>query len=308
MPLGTLDRSPPPFFRQGTPALTKLALLSALAVFLMVVDARFKLADPVRSGLALVLHPVQRLLLAPVDGWERMQDYLRGTERAMAAEDLARRQLVQQAEKLARVEQLQKENERLRALLGLRPALTVQSQSAEVLYEAADPYSRRVVIDRGSAKGVPAGAPVINDAGVLGQVTRVYTLSSEVTLLADKDAAIPVLNMRSHQRGVAFGTGDGSGMELRFMAANADVQKGDVLTTSGLDGVYPPGLPVAKVSAVERRGDSSFARVLLEPVARSDDARHVLVLLPNTELAPARAEAAASAVPATPEKAGGRKK
>ena len=308
MPLGTLDRSPPPFFRQGTSALTKLALLSALAIFLMVADARLKLAGPVRTGLALVLHPVQRLLLTPVDGWERMQDYLRGTERAMAAEDLARRQLVQQAEKLARVEQLQKENERLRALLGLRPSLNVQSQAAEVLYEAADPYSRRVVIDRGSAKGVPAGAPVINDAGVLGQVTRVYTLSSEVTLLADKDAAIPVLNTRSHQRGVAFGTGDGSSMELRFMAANADVQKGDLLTTSGLDGVYPPGLPVARVSAVERRGDSSFARVLLEPVARSDDARHVLVLLPDTEVAPVRAEAAASAVATTADKAGGRKK
>lgn len=308
MPLGTLDRSPPPFFRQGPSALTKLALLSALAIFLMVADARFRLADPVRSGLALVLHPVQRLLLAPVDGWEQFQGYLRGTERAMAAEDMARRQLVEQAEKLARVEQLQKENERLRALLGMRPALSVQSQTAEVLYEAADPYSRRVVIDRGSAKGVPPGAPVINDAGVLGQVTRVYTLSAEVTLLADKDAAIPVLNMRSQQRGVAFGTGDGSGMELRYMAANADVQKGDLLTTSGLDGVYPPGLPVAKVSAVERRGDSSFARVLLEPIARSDDARHVLVLLPSSELAPVRAEVAASAVPAAGEKPGGRKK
>lgn len=298
MPLGTLDRSPPPFFRQGTSALTKLLLCAAAAVLMMVADARFKLAEPARAGLALVLHPVQRLLLSPVDGWERLQDYLRGTESAMAAEDQARRQLVLQAEKLGRTEQLQAENARLRALLGLRPALTVRSMAAEVLYEATDPYSRRVVVDRGSAQGMPPGAPVINDAGVLGQVTRVYTLSSEVTLLADKDAAIPVLNVRSQQRGVAFGLGDGSGMELRFMAANADVREGDLLTTSGLDGLYPPGLPVARVSHVERRGDSSFARVALTPVARAETARHVLVLLPQQELLPARAEAAAAAASA----------
>jgi rod shape-determining protein MreC len=233
-----------------------------------------------------------------VDGWERLQDYLRGTESAMAAEDQARRQLVLQAEKLGRTEQLQAENASLRALLGLRPALTVKSLAAEVLYEATDPYSRRVVVDRGSAQGMPPGAPVINDAGVLGQVTRVYTLSSEVTLLADKDAAIPVLNTRSQERGVAFGLGDGSGMELRFMAANADVREGDLLTTSGLDGLYPPGLPVARVSHVERRGDSSFARVALTPVARAETARHVLVLLPQQELLPVRAEAAAAAASA----------
>eukprot|EP01137_Pigoraptor_chileana_P008091 Opistho-2@54460 len=229
MPLGSLDRTPPPFFRQGPSALTKLLLCAAFAVLLMVIDARFKLATPARAGLALVLHPVQRLLLSPVDAWEKLGDYLRGTERAIAAENQARSQLVQQAERLSRAEQLQAENQRLRALLELRPALQVSSISAEVLYEAADPYSRRVVIDRGSRHGVMAGAPVINDAGVLGQVTRVYTLSSEVTLLSDKDAAIPVLNTRTQARNAAFGSPDGSGMELRFLAANADIKQGDLL-------------------------------------------------------------------------------
>lgn len=310
MPLGTLDRTPPPFFRQGTSALSKLLLCAALAVFLMVADARFNLATPARAAVALVLHPVQRLLLAPVDAWEQLQDYLRGTERAMVAEDRARRQLVQQAERLSRAEQLQAENQRLRALLALRPALQVPTIAAEVLYEASDPYSRKVVIDRGSQQGVQAGAPVINDAGVLGQVTRVYLLSSEVTLLNDKDAAIPVLNTRSQQRGAAFGGADGAGMELRFMPANADVKQGDLLTTSGLDGVYPPGLPVARISAVERRGDSSFARVALQPVAPVDNVRHVLVLGALVELERARGEAvaasaaAAAAAASAPARAG----
>ena len=295
MSYGTLDRNPPPFFRQGTSALTQLVLCAAFAVFLMVLDARFKLAMPARAGLALVLYPVQRVLLVPVEAWDTLGDYMRGTERATEAENLARRQLVQQAERLSRAEQLQTENQRLRALLDLRPALQVSSVSAEVLYEAADPYSRRVIVDRGRSEGIVAGSPVINDAGVLGQITRVYTLTSEVTLLSDKDAAIPVLNTRTQQRNAAFGSADGSGMELRFLAANADVKVGDLMTTSGLDGVYPPGLPVAKVASVERRGDTSFARVSLAPVAQADSVRHVLILQPMAQFESARAEAAETA-------------
>jgi rod shape-determining protein MreC len=296
MPLGTLDRTPPPFFRQGPSALTKLALCSALALLLMVADARFKLMMPARAGLALVLHPVQRLLLTPVDAWEKAGDYLRGTQRAMEAEDQARRQLSAQAERLSRAEALQTENDRLRKLLDLRPALTVPSISAEVLFEAPDPFSRRVVIDRGATQGVAAGSPVINEAGVLGQVTRVYPLSSEVTLLTDKDAAIPLLNARTQMRNAAAGRADGSGMELRFLAANADVKAGDLMTTSGLDGVYPPGLPVARVTVVERRSDSSFAQVLLAPIAQPDSARHVLVLQPQDRHVAAKKESEVAAV------------
>jgi rod shape-determining protein MreC len=295
MPLGTLDRNPPPLFRQGPSALTKLALCSALALLLMVADARFKLMHPARSALALVLQPVQRLLLTPVDAWEKAGDYLRGTQRAMAAEDLAKRQLAQQAERLARVAALQAENDSLRKLLALQPALAVPSLAAEVLFEAPDPFSRRVVIDRGATQGVKAGSPVINEAGVLGQVTRVYPLSAEVTLLTDKDAAIPLLNARTQMRNAAAGRADGSGMELRFLAANADIKVGDAMITSGLDGIYPPGLPVARVAAVERRGDSSFAQVQLTPVAQPDSARHVLVLLPMDRHLAARHEAEVAA-------------
>jgi rod shape-determining protein MreC len=295
MPLGTLDRTPPPFFRQGPSALTKLALCSALALLLMVADARFKLMQPVRAAYALVLHPVQRLLLTPVDAWETAGDYLRGTKRAMEAEDQARRQLSAQAERLSRAQALEAENDHLRKLLGLKPSLNSPSMPAEVLFEAPDPFSRRVVIDRGATLGVVAGSPVINEAGVLGQVTRVYPLSAEVTLLTDKEAAIPLLNARTQMRNAAAGRADGSGMELRFLAANADIKVGDLMTTSGLDGVYPPGLPVAKVSVVERRGDSSFAQVLLAPIAQPDSARHVLILLPQDRHLPAKKEAEAAA-------------
>jgi len=288
MPLGTFDRTPPPFFRQGPSALTKLAVFSALAVFLMAADSRLKYTQPIRAVLATALLPIQRALLVPVELVEGGGEYLQGLTHAIAAEHDARANLVAQAERAARVEQLQAENQRLRALLELRPALQVASHTAEVLYEATDPYSRKVFIDRGSTNGVLVGSPVINDAGVLGQVTRVYPLSSEVTLLADKDAAIPVLNRRTQQRSAAFGAGDGHTLELRFISANADVQVGDTLSTSGIDGVYPPGLAVATVTKVERKVDSGFARVTLEGVARADGVRHVLVLDPLSAQMPPR--------------------
>ena len=288
MRLGTIDRTPPPFFRQGPSALTKLIFFSALALFLMVADARFKMVEPLRQALAIALLPAQRALAVPVEALQGGSDYLRGLNEAQAAEREARKRMAVVAERAARTDQLAQENSRLRALLDLRPAIRVRSLPAEVLYEAADPFSRKVFVDRGSQSGVVPGAPVINEAGVLGQVTHAYALTSEVTLLSDKDAAIPVLNTRTQQRSVAFGGGSAGGMELRFMSGNADVQVGDQLHTSGLDGVYPPGLPVARVAAVERRGEAGFARIALVPAAKMDGVRHVLVLEPMAAQMPPR--------------------
>jgi len=155
-----------------------------------------------------------------------------------------------------------------------------------VLYDTADPYTRRVVVDQGQVAGVELGSPVLDEKGVLGQVTRVHPFVSEVTLLIDRDQAIPVLNLRTGVRGVAYGdpvAGHGGGMELRFMPSSADIQEGDLLTTSGVDGLYPPGLPVAKVVRVERRADSAFARIYCVPIAEVQGARHVMLLKPMAE-------------------------
>jgi rod shape-determining protein MreC len=290
MPLGTLDRTPPPFFRQGYSALTKLVFFSALAVFLMVADTRFKVTQPLRTGLAAVLHPLQVALHVPVEIVQGGGDYLRGLSAALKAEDAARAELARQAERTARVEQLEAENARLRSLLELKPGLSVRSMAAEVMYEASDPFSRKVFIDKGATQGVALASPVVNEAGVLGQVTRVYPMSSEVTLVIDKDAAIPVLNPRTQQRSAAFGGAANAPMELRFMASNADVDPGDTLVTSGVDGVYPPGLPVARVLEVTRRAEGGFARVTLVPAANADGVRHVLVLEPMSLQMPPRPE------------------
>jgi rod shape-determining protein MreC len=272
---------------------------SGLAVFLMVADARFTIVQPLRAALATVLLPVERVLAVPVDAWRGGAEYLGGLDKALAAENAARTRLALQSEKVTRAERLAEENARLRNLLELRPGLVVHSQAAEVMFEASDPYSHKVFIDRGQASGVLLGAPVINEDGVLGQVTRLYPLNAEVTLLTDKDAAIPVLNTRSQARSAAFGGvtdgGPGVSMELRFMSGHADVLPGDLLSTSGVDGIYPPGLPVAKVVSVDRRTDAGFARVLLAPVAASGGVRHVLVLEPLSAQLPPRPDAPAVA-------------
>jgi rod shape-determining protein MreC len=287
MALGTLDRTPPPFFRQGPSARTKLLFFAALAVFLMVADARFTLVQQARAVLATVLLPVQRVLLVPVELVEMSYEYVQGVKVARTAEQQALQRLAQQALQAARVHELEAENAKLRALLELRPGLTARSQAAEVLWEASDPYTRKVVIDHGAKQGIALGAPVVDEHGVLGQVTRLYPLSAEVTLLSDKDAAIPVLNGRTQQRGAAFG-GVNNALELRFMAANADVQPGDPILTSGLDGVYPPGLAVATVERVDRQAEGGFARVSLKTAAKMDDVHHVLVLEPISRQLPPR--------------------
>ena len=289
MPLGTLDGTPPPFFRQGPSAVSKLAFFSALALFLMVADTRFKIVQPLRAGLATALYPVQWAIMQPLTWAGKGGQYFQSLETAQSNEDAAHRKLNLLSVRATQVEQLALENSRLRNLLALRERVTTPAQAAQVLYDAADPSPRKVVVDRGLVAGVVAGSPVVDESGVLGQVTRVYPMVSEVTLVTDRDQAIPVLNTRTGARGVAFGDSvlHSNALELRFMAADGDVQSGDLLTTSGVDGVYPPGLPVARVTRVERRADSGFARISCTPVAGVSAVVHVMILQPvvNPEVA-----------------------
>ncbi|TFY98366.1 rod shape-determining protein MreC [Ramlibacter humi] len=306
MPLGTLDRTPPPFFKQGPSALSKLMVFSALALFLMVADVRFRITQPLRQAVGTVLYPLQWTVLRPVLLLREGGEYFEALRDAQALEAQARAKLAQQSQRANQVEQLAQENARLRKLLALRERITTPAQAAEVLYDAQDPYTRKVIIDKGLTQGIEEGSPVIDESGVLGQVTRVHPFIAEVTLITDRDQSIPVLNSRTGARSVAFGdpTGAHAGaLELRFMAGNADVQSGDLLTTSGVDGIYPPGLPVAKVDKVERRADSAFARIYCVPQALVDGARHVMVLKPVSAQIPQRPPAE-PVQPVKPQKKG----
>lgn len=283
MPLGTLDRTAPPLFNQGQSALSKLIFFGALSLFLMVADARFHIVQPIRATLGAVLYPVQWVALKPVQIMMGGGRYLEDLQTAQRNEADARKALMMQAQRASQADTLAQDNARLRELLELRQTTTTPGRAAEVLYDAADPYTRKIVIDQGLAQGVAAGSPVIDAHGVLGQVTQVLPFTSEVTLVIDRDLAIPVQNTRTGVRSVAFGdaSAHGGGLELRFMSANADLQVGDLLSTSGVDGIYPAGLPVAKIERIDRRADSAFARIYCLPLASVTAARYVLVLEPT---------------------------
>jgi rod shape-determining protein MreC len=175
------------------------------------------------------------------------------------------------------------ENAQLRKLLGAGERLQAKSLVSEILYDARDAFTRKIVLDRGSQNGVALGQPVIDDIGVVGQVTRVFPFTSEVTLLTDKDQAIPVQVVRSGLRSVAYGRGQSGVLDLKFMATNADIQKGDLLVTSGIDGVYPPGLAVAKVLQVENKSNDAFAHIVCQPAAGIDRNRQLLILLVDSK-------------------------
>ncbi len=289
-----MEHHPPQFFNRGPAPIVKLAVFAALSVLLMVLDARFRYAEPLRTALSFATYPMQQAALAPAAAVGRMTEYFTTQAELRRDNETMRIDRLKSAQDLLTLETLRGENAHLRSLLGAREKTQGGALLAEIVYAGRDPFSRKVTVDKGSSQGIELAQAVIDARGVLGQVTRVHQLLAEVTLLTEKDHAIPVQIVRNGLRGVAYGSGDGSTLDLRHMATNAEVQVGDVLVTSGLDGIYPSGLPVARVVTIERTAGSAFARILCAPVAGIDEYRQVLVLEkigeppPITEAAPTK--------------------
>ena len=286
-----MEHTPPPFFKRGPAPLVRLFFFASLSLAFLVLDARFRYVEGLRSALVLIAYPLQRAATAPFDLAERISGYFTTQSRLMEENDRLRAKALSLSQDAQRYDAAQAESAQLRRLIGAGESINVRSMPAEILYAGRDPYSNKVFIDRGAREGVKPGSPVADDNGIVGQVTRVHALTSEVSLLTDQDQAIPVQVLRNGLRAVAFGGGGAGTLELRFMAANAEIQNGDRLVTSGIDGVYPPGLPVASVTRIERDAEHSFARVVCKPAAGVDRGRFVLVLT-NESKAPPRPEEA----------------
>ncbi|MCS0596454.1 rod shape-determining protein MreC [Massilia agri] len=281
-----MEYSPPPLFKQGAPARVKAIVFALISIVLLVVDARYHTLGAVRQVAATVLYPLQMAALLPREALGNMAGYfssissLQKEVRELKTQQLAQARVLQQAQyQMA-------ENAQLRRLMDARQHLPLRAQLTEILYDARDPSTRRIVIDRGSRDKVVPGLPVIDHAGVVGQITRVFPFTSEVTLLTDRDQAIPVQVLRSGLRSIAYGRGQSGLLDLRFVVANADIQVGDVLVTSGLDGMYPAGLAVAKVVQVENVAAGAFGRVVCQPLAGIDRNRQLLIIMSQSDLPP----------------------
>lgn len=275
-----------------------LSLYVAISVSLLVLDAKFHYLDVFRQAIGAFTHPLQQLAHSPARGLDQAGEYFQSVATLQDENQRLKHAKLENAPLTLRLQQLEAENSRLRRLLAVKERQAVGGQVAQILYTARDPFTRRVVIDKGQQDRVSAGLPVVDDDGIVGQVTRVYPFSSEVTLITDKDQAIPVQIVRNGLRSVVFGLGNGQ-LELRFMPANADVQKDDLLVTSGLDGIFLPGFPVAKVLHVERDTAYSFARIICGPVGGVENFGEVMILAPR-EAPPPRPEPA-EAVEGAPE-------
>lgn len=296
-----MEATPPPFFKRGPSPAFRLAVFGLLATGLMIADARLHYLEPVRQSLSVVLYPLQQIAAAPGAVLGRISGFF-GSQSSLQQENARlKTNSLQQAAALQDLDALKRENAELRSLLEARSRSAPDSVLAEVLYGARDPFSRKFVVDKGTTDDIKAGVAVVDGDGVIGQVTRVYPFVSEVTQINDKDQAVPIQNVRSGLRAIVFGNGKEGTLDLRFMPVNADIQVGDVLVTSGIDGVYPPGLPVARVTEIDRNAALAFARITCEPLGGVDRRGHVLVLTTKRELPERPAE---EATPATKSKKG----
>lgn len=275
------DLESTPFFHRGPRPITRYVFFAVLSFVLLGLDGRFEFLITLRQSLAVVVYPLRQAALAPTLLYSEVRDFF-VTQSELKSDNTALRvRHLKDSAQLQRYAALQNENQYLRKLLGARQQPAYRSVVAEVIYAGQDPFRRRLTINKGALHAISLGAVVVDDVGVVGQITQVLPLSSEVTLLTDKDQTVPIEISRTGQRGVLFGIGNDGSLELRFMPVSSDIQAGDILMTSGLDDVYPRGLPVAKVIKIGRPAELAFATVISIPVAGIGRHNEVLVLMPE---------------------------
>ena len=273
-----LQVEPPPFFRRGPSPLARLAFFGCISIALLFVDTRYHYLEGLRHVAATVLYPLQRAVQMPGEALGWAGGHFVSLRELSEDNATLKRQSVEHAAAAQSFAATQQENARLRGLLAMRTRFSNGAKAVEVLYTGRDPFAQKLFVDKGADAEIQAGEAVIDADGVVGQVTRVYPYMAEVTLVTDKDHAVPVQVQRSGVRSVLYGAGAGRPPELRFMAPSADIQVGDVLVTSGLDGTYPPGLAVARVATLERETGQIFARIACAPLAGVDRSEHLLVV------------------------------
>jgi len=278
-----MEYSPPPLFKQGASARVKVVFFSFVAIMLLVIDARLQSLQLVRQVVGSALYPLQMLAVIPRDLARNTGDYFARVSTLENENTALKRIQLEQSLFMQQDGQLKNENAQLRKLLATSATVPVKSILAEILYDARDNFTRRIILNRGLKHGVALGQPVIDDQGVVGQITRVFPLTAEVTLLTDKDQAIPVQVQRNGLRSVVYGKGQVGKLELR-VPSNADIKAGDVLVTSGIDGIYPAGLMVARATLVDNNASTTFERIACLPIAGLDRYKDVLVLMVETHI------------------------
>ena len=285
-----------PIIGRGPPLTAYFLTLAAISVGLMTADHRYHQIDRIREVLSRVIYPMQRAVDFPF----RATDWVTGSfadRGRLRQENLALTTRLRLANlQLQRFAVLEEENRRLREMRANSAGIAERVLVASILNVDLDPFRHRVLLDKGAADGVFKGQAVLDGDGIFGQVSKVNAATAEVILISDAEHAIPVQSNRSGVRTIAVGTGDQNKLSLPFVTVESDLQTGDLLLSTGMGGVFPPGYPVAQVSKVKRAG-STFALVEAKPTARLDQAREVLLVWFKPRVEPATV--AATAQPAS---------
>ena len=271
-------REPPPFFHRGPSPLARLTFFTLVAIAIMIADHRFHALESVRLSLSVLAHPVQQLAAVPSNLVGRFADYFSSQTRLLRENSDLKARILEQSALAQEARLLRAEHEQLLALAASRSRFDDRGIVAEVIYTARNPFTRKIVIDQGLTQGIQAGMPVIDGEGVVGQVTTVGTFTSEVTLVTEKDQSVPVMLARNGLRAVAVGSGKDGSIDVPFMPVSADIQNDDLFVTSGIDGTYPAGLIVARVTSVEKNAAYVFAKISAKPAAGVANHRFVMVL------------------------------
>lgn len=279
----------PNFFLRGPSPLARLTFFAAISLVLMAVDARLHYLLEVRQGFVAILHPLEILATSPLRLYRQIDEHFSSQSALLRETRLLREQNMRLSTELQQLPTMQVENEHLRQLLETRQSLDQPARVAEIVHTGRDPFVQKIIVSLGSQQNVSAGQAVVDGLGVIGQITRVYPFSSEVTLITDRELAVPVQVERNGLRAIAFGHGRDNRLDVPYLPVNVDIKEGDRLVTSGIDGTYPIGLAVATVTRIERNVDSPFAQIICTPVAGTDRHRQVLILTtsaPDIDYAP----------------------
>ncbi len=265
-------------FKRGPTAELRLFLFVVMSLVLLVVDARWRVLDPAREVVSVGLYPFQRAVMMPRELIATVSDWTDAASVARTEKEALQRQRIELAQIATHAAQLSAENQQLRRLLSVADMVVQPSVAVEVLYEPPNAFTRHLVFDKGRDSGILPGMPVIDEGGVVGQIVRVTPFTSEAALLTDDKVSIPVQVLRNGLRLIAFGGHPGGKVEVRYLTNDTDIEPGDVLVTSGVGGLFPAGLSVARVDEIQRDSASGFSMAVATPLSHPERYRHFLVL------------------------------
>jgi len=273
----------PAFFTRGASAFSRMVFFSALSISIMAVDARFNYLSQVRQAFIAALHPIEIVANAPGEWYRDVKKYFSAHNELVQENYALKQQAFEHQVMLQRLSTVQAENVHLRSLLNGNIPIQPKAVLGEISHMGRDPFTHVVVVNRGSQHNIKAGQAVVDSKGVIGQVTRVYPFTSEVTLITDKELSIPIQIERNQLRAIAFGEGNNT-LDIPYLPTNVDIKVGDKLVTSGIDGIYPAGLAVATVTKILQNTESPFAKIVSTPIAGVGNHTQLLLLaLPDAE-------------------------